>query len=208
MGSSDLPLDNISLYLAALLQRDGRMSLVDLAKEIGVSSHNTVQNRLTEMQNQKYLRIVAEMNAKNLGFEVVLILYSTLRDEDHSKIINLYNCCPRVIQVGSLIGNYDVFIMAYAENRSILESITRGHCFYNEQIQFSERLILILGEEIKPPFFPIEFPVISEENETPCKANCTDCDSYKKEHCTGCPGTEYYNGPLIIKKQNKQKINE
>ncbi|MHA1303711.1 MAG: Lrp/AsnC family transcriptional regulator [Candidatus Heimdallarchaeaceae archaeon] len=201
MQSSNRPIDNLFLHLIALLQRDGRKSLVDLADEIGVSSHNTVRNRLAELQKKNIIRITAETNAKQLDLEIVLILYSTVTAEDHSKILKLYTHCPRVFRVGSLIGNYDVFIFAFAENRAVIESLTRGHCFYADKIQVRDRQVLILGEEVNPPYFPIEFPVVSEKDEAPCKASCIDCVSYQKELCTGCPATSYYRGPLVVKKE-------
>jgi len=201
MSPSEFTTDELSLFLISLLQRDGRKSFVDLAKEIGVSSHNTVRKRLDELHKENKLRIVAETNANKMGLEILLILFSTFTDEDHSKLIDLYSVCPRVFRVGSLIGNYDVFIFAYAENRAVLESMTRGHCFYGDQIQVRDRLVLILGEETYPPFYPLEFPIVQESDESPCKVSCIDCGYFQKDICAGCPSTTHYKGPLAIRKK-------
>ena len=63
-------LDQIDCRMIELLQKDGRISNTDLAKEIGISEA-TVRTRLNRLINEEYIQIVAVSNPIKLGFEIV-----------------------------------------------------------------------------------------------------------------------------------------
>jgi Lrp/AsnC family transcriptional regulator for asnA, asnC and gidA len=63
-------LDQIDCQMIELLQKDGRISNTDLAKEIGISEA-TVRTRLNRLINEEYIQIVAVSNPIKLGFKIV-----------------------------------------------------------------------------------------------------------------------------------------
>ena len=63
-------LDQIDCRMIELLQKDGRISNTDLAKEIGISEA-TVRTRLNRLINEEYIQIVAVSNPIKLGFKIV-----------------------------------------------------------------------------------------------------------------------------------------
>ena len=63
-------LDQLDCQMIELLQKDGRISNTDLAKEIGISEA-TVRTRLNRLINEEYIQIVAVSNPIKLGFEIV-----------------------------------------------------------------------------------------------------------------------------------------
>ena len=63
-------LDQVDCQMIELLQKDGRISNTDLAKEIGISEA-TVRTRLNRLINEEYIQIVAVSNPIKLGFTIV-----------------------------------------------------------------------------------------------------------------------------------------
>jgi DNA-binding Lrp family transcriptional regulator len=183
----DEELDAATIKLMCDLQRDGRKSFVELAKSIGVSSHSTAKKKLTTLEERGLFRIRGETNVKMMDFEIILLLLSTFSEEDHSKIIESYKRCPRVIRVGSTIGEFDIFVIAYGAKKKPLESIIHGQCFGDQGIRIRNRMVLMLGDDMSPEFFPILFPVATDCIKAPCDATCYDCKHLLNQSCEGCP---------------------
>lgn len=64
------PLDRIDRKMIQLLQKDGRISNTDMAKEIEISEA-TVRTRLNRLIDNEIIQIVAVSNPLKLGFNVV-----------------------------------------------------------------------------------------------------------------------------------------
>lgn len=63
-------IDRIDCQMIELLQKDGRISNIDIAKKIGMSEA-TVRTRLNRLINEGYIQIVAVSNPLKLGFNSV-----------------------------------------------------------------------------------------------------------------------------------------
>ncbi|NOR23402.1 MAG: winged helix-turn-helix transcriptional regulator [Desulforhopalus sp.] len=64
------PLDRIDCDLISLLQKDGRISNIDIAKKINISE-GTVRSRLNRLIKNEIIQIVAVSNPIKLGFNIV-----------------------------------------------------------------------------------------------------------------------------------------
>ena len=63
-------LDKIDRRMVALLQKDGRMPIVTLAKELSISE-TTARTRLKRLINEEIIKVVAVSNPIKLGFEII-----------------------------------------------------------------------------------------------------------------------------------------
>ena len=63
-------LDSVDCQMIELLQKDGRISNTDIAKNIGISEA-TVRTRLNRLIEEKYIQIVAVSDPIKLGFDIV-----------------------------------------------------------------------------------------------------------------------------------------
>ena len=63
-------LDSVDCQMIQLLQKDGRISNTDIAKNIGISEA-TVRTRLNRLIEEKYIQIVAVSDPIKLGFDIV-----------------------------------------------------------------------------------------------------------------------------------------
>jgi Lrp/AsnC family transcriptional regulator for asnA, asnC and gidA len=63
-------LDEIDRHLVNLLQKDGRLPIVTLAKELG-TSETTARTRLKRLIEEETIKVVAVSNPIKLGFEII-----------------------------------------------------------------------------------------------------------------------------------------
>jgi Lrp/AsnC family transcriptional regulator for asnA, asnC and gidA len=63
-------LDRTDRNMVSLLQKDGRMPTVSLAKQLGISE-TTARSRLKRLINEKFIRVVAVSDPLRLGFEII-----------------------------------------------------------------------------------------------------------------------------------------
>jgi len=62
-------LDRLDCRLIRLLQKDGRMSNIAIAQQLGISEY-TVRNRMKRLLENETIKIVAVANPIDLGFEI------------------------------------------------------------------------------------------------------------------------------------------
>ncbi len=63
-------LDSVDRKMVGLLQKDGRMPIVAIAKQLGISE-TTARGRLKRLINDEIIRVVAVSNPIRLGFEII-----------------------------------------------------------------------------------------------------------------------------------------
>jgi Lrp/AsnC family transcriptional regulator for asnA, asnC and gidA len=69
-GSRIEKLDRVDRQMVSLLQKDGRMPIVTIAKELGISE-TTARSRLKRLLADDVIKVVAVSNPIRLGFEII-----------------------------------------------------------------------------------------------------------------------------------------
>ena len=80
-------LDAVDADMIRLLQKDGRMSNIEIAKRLGISE-TTVRNRLKKLIDEKYIQIVAVSDPFKLGFEMTGDLYIHTEIQKIDKVVS------------------------------------------------------------------------------------------------------------------------
>jgi len=70
-------MDNTDKKIIELLQQDGRMDDVEIARKTGIS-HDTAKRRRKKLEEAGYIKIQANINPRKLGYTNVFILGLTL----------------------------------------------------------------------------------------------------------------------------------
>jgi Lrp/AsnC family transcriptional regulator for asnA, asnC and gidA len=66
-------MDGTDKQIIELLQRDGRMDDVEIARQIGIS-HDTVKRRRNKLEDAGFIKIQANINPRKLGYTNVFVL--------------------------------------------------------------------------------------------------------------------------------------
>ena len=191
-----MTLDKIDWKLITELQTDGRKTYKELGDTIGFTSLGA-KKRVDKLLKQGTINISALVNADALNLCLALIMLEIESAEAMRKIIERYSRCPRVINVFTTIGGFNLIALVMAEDQETLESESMEQCALRsgEGIRRSE--FYLIGSVHHTPFLPLKSSALRGRSEvTPCGVHCNSCQSFTDKKCVGCPSSSYYRGPL------------
>lgn len=117
---SSRQLEPLDIAIIRELERDGRASFRDIARELAVSER-AVSGRFTQLVDDGALKVIAVGNPLNLGFDAMTWLGITLRgDADHDKICSQLAAVPAIDYVVVPSGRYDVMAEVVCRDRTEL----------------------------------------------------------------------------------------
>ncbi|MBI4163453.1 MAG: Lrp/AsnC family transcriptional regulator [Candidatus Aenigmarchaeota archaeon] len=130
-----IDIDEKDKQILNLLQKDGRMTLKEIGKAIGLSIDST-HKRLKKLLESKVVHIGAFIEPKTIGYEListVSIKLGNASEEEHGAFIDYLVKSPHIIEVISTLGQYDLMVVFIAKSTEELEKIYRSvrHQFKN-----------------------------------------------------------------------------
>jgi len=106
-------MDAVDRKILAALQRDGRLTVTDLAEQVGLSI-SPCHRRLRELERRGAIRgyrAVVDAEALGLGFEA--LVFVTMRQEDRETLMGFeagVAAIPHVVQAQRLFGDPDYLL--------------------------------------------------------------------------------------------------
>lgn len=114
-------LDKTEREIVKLLQRDGRMSFVDMAEHIGVTE-GTIRRKFYRLLDEGIIKIAAVTNPFEVGFNAPAIIGLNVDQSRIGDIVEKLTALPHVHQVVMTTGIYDIIVYAFfADNRELAE---------------------------------------------------------------------------------------
>lgn len=188
-------IDNTDKKLISILQEDGRTSLSEIGKALGMS-HVAVSKRLDKLISANLVKISAGINSEAMDTKVLFLGLETESMEVAENIKKKYANCPRLIMFAPVTGSYNLFAMMIAEDTWSLESIL-GTCSMRTEPGIRKSETWFGNAPISPQFLPLDLaPNQSGTTKAPCKMDCDTCKRYAINKCVGCPNTSTYKGTL------------
>lgn len=179
--------DAIDRRILAALQKDGRMTLQDIAAEVELS-RISVAKRLELLLDQKLLKIEGLVNIGALDGIVAHVLIEA-NPEGKGWLLGHLKTCPRVLWLMETTGGYNLMAVIWCESNNVLsafvEKCVRPH---------AARCDVSIGSApTMPEYVPLRL-FRKREAATPCGLACKDCEFYLSNKCLGCPGVLDYRG--------------
>ncbi len=174
--------------LKALLQ-DGRKSLTELARMLGVS-HTAVAKRMAKLPIK-----VRALLSKKLFKAAALVLMEVRSYEDMRDIEERFKDCPRILLLVRLMG-YGCAALVLAEDESVLKSIMT-ECAVRIHPGVRSSQVLVVEDIVNQDYLPVNLKHYRELEKPPCGlVGCTRCKRFLENSCLGCPAIKDYKGPL------------
>ena len=110
-----------------LLQQNGRMTLKEIGKKVGLSI-DSVNKRVKKLLEANRMHIGAFINPKALGYDLVAgvsIKISNAGDEQYKEFIDYLVKSPHTIEVITTLGEFDVICVFIAKDTEDLDTIYR-----------------------------------------------------------------------------------
>ena len=106
-------MDAVDRKILAALQQDGRLTVTELAAQVGLSI-SPCHRRLRELERSGAIRgYRAVVNADALGLSFEALVFITMRQEDRETLIGFEEgvaCIPHVVQAQRLFGDPDYLL--------------------------------------------------------------------------------------------------
>lgn len=124
-------MDKIDRKILAELQKDGRLSVTELAERVGLSL-SPCHRRVKALEESGTISgYKAQLDPVHLGFNFSAIVFVTLREGDRKAVESFENAVvqiPEVIQAQRLFGDPDYFLYV------VTHDLTAFQKLYDEQL--------------------------------------------------------------------------
>ncbi len=188
-------MDEKDKQIITMLQADGRATLQDIAKNIGLSSMGT-KKRLDKLQKDEIIKVAALINPKALKFYPAIVMLEMESAEAMQNLLNRFEACPRVVQIFKTVGGFNLVALVIAETPDTLESISMEKCSLRCSKGIRRSEFYPVSETFFSPFLQIREGLSNKQKKAPCKVDCTPCNRFEAKKCVGCPTTVNYRGTL------------
>jgi len=160
-------LDPIDRMILAQLQADGRMTNVELAKRVGISAPPCLRRVRTLEENGYIKGYHAEVNAKELGFEVQVFANVGLASQAESDLSAFEAKCkswPLVRECHMLNGEVDFILKCVAPDLSSFQTFLTGELLTTPNVASVKTSLVIRGEKDEPgvPFEILEARLLKD----------------------------------------------
>ena len=188
-------LNEVDRKIISKLQQNGRTTFEELAKIVGFSSMGA-KKRFDKLVEKGIIKVSTLLDIKKLGLQAAIVLMEIESSEVLEKLLKRFEDCPRIVNIFTTLGGYNLIALVVAEDQDTLESISMEKCSLRsgEGIRRSE--FIPIGNILYSPFLSVRENLAHKEKTTaPCNVDCRTCRRYKAE-CAGCPAASYYLGKL------------
>ena len=154
-------LDSIDRRILAELQADGRMTNVELARRVGISAPPCLRRVRTLEENSYIKGYHADVNAKELGFEVQVFANVGLASQAETDLSAFEAKCkswPLVRECHMLNGEVDFILKCVAPDLSSFQTFLTGELLTTPNVASVKTSLVIRGEKDEPgvPFDVLE----------------------------------------------------
>lgn len=120
-GSS---LDELDRAIIRMLQRNGRTTNTDMARELDVTE-TTIRNRVSRLLNEGLMEIVAVPTPLAVGLSLSAIIGVSVRLGEIGPVSEQLVACPETRYVGLSTGRYDIIVEAFfSDQEHLLDFVT------------------------------------------------------------------------------------
>lgn len=187
-------MDERDRKIISILQRNGRATLSEIGKEIGMSAMG-VKKRLDKLEKGE-IKISALLNVEKLKIITAIIAMEVESSEALENLLKKFENCPRIVKFFVTIGGYNLFALIFVEDYHSLESISLEKCSLRAQPGIKRFEIYPIQEIYYDSYLDIKVVADKDRETAPCGVFCGECRRYVVDKCLGCPATKFYRGKL------------
>ena len=116
-------LDSLDLAIARALERDARISLLELSRQLG-TSRTTVSERLNRLVEQGFVRgFHARLDYPRLGYPLTAFVAIQAQQPMALEVIAALKQLPEVEEIHAVTGRFDLLVKVRARNTEHLQLI-------------------------------------------------------------------------------------
>lgn len=140
--SGNKPLDHIDRSMIRLLQKDGRMPIASLAKELGISE-TTARTRLKRLITDETIHVVAVSNPMKLGFEITGNLRLSIDLKKKDTILEKLKAIDQLNYVALTTGGMDIDVEFIARSLGEFKSMIFEKIYQIDGVTSSQTSLIV-----------------------------------------------------------------
>ena len=183
--------DRLDLEIVSHLQKDGRISVIELAEKVK-SSRATVTNRLKRLIDEELIMVRGGLNLRKFGLKMASVGLEVKQEAARKEVETYLKNCPRVLNLFRTPEKANIYAIVWGEDEHTINSTL-------ESFRDLQNVEIVHTRYLGTPIHgDVIINVESTNNvETPCGMTCTDCYRYNNAWCSGCPASKDYKNPLL-----------
>ncbi len=112
-------LDDIDKKIIQLLQENSRITLVDIAKEIGELTENAIRYRIDKLEDEGFIaNYTIRLNPKKFGKKIIAIFNFNVLPENINEVLDYLKSNNHLTEIYLTTGNYSIIAIGYFENNN------------------------------------------------------------------------------------------
>ena len=153
-------LDSTDYKILKVVQEQGKISNLNLSKEIGLSPAPTLE-RVKKLETSGVIQSYhAKLNEQDLGLHLQALIQVTLVrqvQDAASKLLAKAEKVPEVLEIYQVTGNFDYQLTVYAKNIADFERLIREELAEIEEIGHMQTMVVL--RKIKDSkTLPLDYP--------------------------------------------------
>jgi DNA-binding Lrp family transcriptional regulator len=144
-------IDDLDTQILRILMDDASVSYETIASKIG-SSVGTVHNRIKRMREEGVItRIVPELDPKKLGYDICVLIDTTIKGGHLEEIQNKFSKRKNVCSIYDITGEYDTAFVAKFKDTDELNRFVKELASEKYVLRTSTKLVLnVIKEGFSP----------------------------------------------------------
>lgn len=135
-------LDPIERRMVELLQKDGRITVADLARELHVTEV-TARRKLRRLQRDEIIRVVATVDPFDVGYETPVIIGLKVQRGHLDAVAEALSRHPQVRYVGASTGRVDLIVEVVTRTNQDLADFLMSDLAEIEGVADSETNLIV-----------------------------------------------------------------
>ncbi len=149
-GLNNHVLDNLNYNIIAELQKNARLSNVEIGRRVGLSAP-AVTDRIQKLEDMGYIKGYAPiLDFDKLGLTIRAFIYFKISQSKHGELMKLVESIPEVIEWHTVTGNYSILLKIATKTSERLAKIIETLEEYGET-----NTSLILSQKLQASFFKV-----------------------------------------------------
>ena len=179
-------LDDLDINIIEILQKNGRVSITELAEEVG-ASRPTITSRLRNLLKDDTVIVRGGLNLTKLDFKMACIGLEVRNEETRARMEEITERCPKILGTYRTHEKANLHLVIWGEDeRSVKSTIESYGDLPHVNIVYSHYLGTPTHGYVMTPVHT------GKEDNAPCGKKCVECTRYAKGWCRGCPTTKYH----------------
>jgi len=137
-------INELDIEILKKLSKDGRISLRQLAKDLGNKSPVTIKNHIEKLENMGIITDYGvNIDYEKLGFDIIALIEITVSKGKMLDVERIIAQNPNVFAVYDITGSYDALILARFKSRAELSEMIKNEIHASAFVESSNTHIVL-----------------------------------------------------------------